>query len=158
MKVKTSKLKRVALNDFDASLLRSYCRQGRLFVYVDTDDAADAYKCEIMEYVERIHDMASADWTDRVRPLWEAILESPCFKDCLTMKNGMQAGHMNRYMVTNLVCRLHNKGVYCQQVSMLALHLKMENTKEKNKYYRSSSNYDLTKEAKIRLRQIFQEV
>ena len=64
---------------------------------------------------------------------------------------------MNRYVVTNLVCRLQNAGVYRQDVSMLQLHRRLEGISTKNRYYKSNGNYDLSREARVILRRIISE-
>jgi hypothetical protein len=53
---------------------------------------------------------------------------------------------------------MQNAGVYRQDVSMLSLHLKLEGVEKKNKYYKSSGNYDLSREAKAFLKQLLQGV
>ena len=78
--------------------------------------------------------------------------------DFLKMQKGVQAGHMNRYAVTNLVCRMQNNGIYRNDIPMVMLHLTMEGTTKKNKYYTSSGNYDLSKTAKNLLKRLFSKV
>jgi hypothetical protein len=74
------------------------------------------------------------------------------------MKNGLQAGHMNRYTVTNIVCFMHNKGVYRSSMSMMELHLRLEQTTKKNKYLKSSGSYELNRDARALLRQLLKGV
>ena len=74
------------------------------------------------------------------------------------MKNGVQRGHINKYSVTNIVCRLQNLGVYSLDISMLTLHLELEGIQEKNTYYKSSGNYALSREEKTVLRELLQRV
>ena len=158
MKIKKACLKRVQPKDFDAVLLERLCREGKLFVYLEPEKNTNMFRHEVLNYVQEIKDFATEEWRKKIDNLWNIIVEEPCFQECLMMKNGIQAGHMNRYCVTNIVCRLLNAGVYRQDVSMLSLHLKLEGIEKKNKYYKSAGNYDLNREAKAFMRKLLQKV
>lgn len=151
-------LRKVRPEDFDVKLLEKWCGEGKLFVLIEPEADTDAYGREVLDYVRRINAFATENWEENIDHLWNAIVEAPCFKEVLMMKNGVQRGHINKYSVTNLVCRMQNAGVYRQDVSMLSLHLKLERTEAKNKYYKSSGNYELSREAKALLRQLIQGV
>ena len=138
--------------------LEKWCREGKLFVVLETDTDSNAYGREVLDYVRRINAFATENWEGKIDYLWSAIVDAPCFKDILIMKNGVQRGHINKYSVTNLVCRMQNVGVYRQDVSMLSLHLMLEGVEKKNKYYKSSGNYELNRDAKAFLRQLLQGV
>ena len=112
----------------------------------------------VLDYVRRIADYATDSWQGGIDGLWQQIVESACFRDCLALKKGLRAGHMNRYTVTNIVCRLQGKGVYRRDVPMLTLHLQLEGTTKRNRYYTSCGNYDLTREAKGVLRELLVRV
>jgi hypothetical protein len=150
--------KKVRLEDFDLKQFEKLCHEGKLYVSLESDTDTNAYGREVLDYVRRINAFATEDWEGNIDNLWNAIVEAPCFKDILMMKNGVQRGHINKYSVTNLVCRMQNAGVYRQDVSMLSLHLKLEGVEKKNKYYKSSGNYDLSREAKAFLKQLLQGV
>lgn len=158
MKIKNVYLKRVQPKEFDAALLERLCREGKLFVYLEPEKNTDMFRREVLDYVQKINDFVSDCWKGKIDDLWKTIVEESCFQDCLMMKNGMQAGHMNRYCVTNLVCRLQNAGVYRLDISMLSLHLKLEGVEKKNKYYKSSGNYELNRDARAFLRTLLQRV
>lgn len=158
MKLQNAYLKRVQPKEFDAALLERLCREGKVFVYLEPEKNIDMYRREVLNYVQKINDYVSDDWNEEIVNLWNAIVEESCFQDCLMMKNGLQAGHINKYSVTNLVCRLQNAGVYRQDVSMLSLHLKLESIEKKNKYYKSSGNYDLNRDARAFLKSLLQRV
>jgi len=144
--------------DFDAELLKQLTDEGRVYIDVARDTNKDAYKKEVLEYVASIAEFATDAWQKEVSNLWKTIVETECFRDCLTMKKGINAGHMNRYTVTNIVCRLQNMGVYNKDVSMLTLHLCLEKTDKRNKFYQSSGNYSLNRDAKILLKQLLKRV
>ena len=156
--MKKSSLRRLSPKEFDANLLRQLTLEGR--VYIDMPQVMDknAYKREILEYVHAIDDFATEMWKGQMDAVWNTIVDAECFSDSLVMKKGKQTGHMNRYTVTNLVCRMQSLGVYRKDVSMLTLHLKLEGVTEKNKYYKSSGVYELPREARMFIRELFSKV
>lgn len=158
--MKEQSLWHVLPSEFDPALFEKLVSEGR--VYVDyprvTNTDKDAYKREALEYVRAIDGFATDLWRDEVGSLWARIVGASCFEPCLSMKKGLQAGHLNRYTITNLVYRLQSLGVYRRDVPMLTLHLTLEQTDKRNKYYSSNGNYCLTKEAKALLRQLLRRV
>ena len=156
--MKEQSLWRVTPREFDPVLFEKLVKQGRVFVNYPRVNNKDAYKREVLEYVRAIDDFATDLWRKDIEELWAKIVGAPCFEPCLSMKNGLQAGHLNRYTVTNLVCRMQNMGVYRSDVPMLTLHLTLEQTDKRNKYYSSNGNYCLTKEAKALLKQLLRKV
>ena len=156
--MKRKSFKRLSPKEFDENLLRKWTLAGR--VYIDVPQVVDknAYKREILEYVQAIDDYATETWREQIDTLWSTIVDAVCFSDSLVMKKGKQSGHMNRYTVTNLVCRMQSLGVYRKDVSMLTLHLKLEGVTEKNKYYKSSGVYELPREARMFIRELFSRV
>ena len=156
--MKKSSLRRLSPKEFDANLLRHLTLEGR--VYIDMPQVMDknAYKREILDYVHSIDNYATEMWKGQMEAVWNTIVDAECFSDSLVMKKGKQTGHMNRYTVTNLVCRMQSLGVYRKDVSMLTLHLKLEGVTEKNKYYKSSGVYELPREARMFIRELFSKV
>lgn len=138
------------LEEFDASLLKKLTEEGNVFIL-----ERNAYVREILDYVNSIRDYATDLWQEEVDDLWQTILNDEYFSEFLTMKKGKQAGHMNRYAVTNLVCRMQNNGIYRDDVPMLTLHLCLEGTTKKNKYYSNFCNYVPSKDASDMLKQLF---
>lgn len=148
---------RLSPKEFDAALLEKLTREGRVFVNLPRLIDKDAHIREILDYVHAIRDYVSDPWRDKIDDLWQEILDNECLSDFLTMKRGLCMGHMNRYAVTLIVCRMHNAGIYRDDVTMLTLHLRLEGTKRKNKYYTSCGNYAPSKEASKQLKGFFQE-
>ncbi len=155
--MKESSLRRLTLEEFDAALLKKLTREGRVFVCLPKEESEDVYSHEILDYVSTIRCFATDIWQDEIDELWQEIVVSDCLQEFLKMKKGVQAGHMNRYTVTNIVCRMQNNGIYRNDVPMVTLHLTMEGTAKKNKYYTSCGNYYLSKPAMKCLRQLFQK-
>ena len=157
-KMKKTVLKRLSIKEFDAALLEKLTKEGRVFISCPQATDQETYKREVLDYVQNIREFASKKWQMKIDGLWQAIVDAPCFSNSLKMKNGMQAGHMNRYVITNIVCRMQNNGIYREDVSMQTLHLRMEGVRKKNKYYCSCGNYLLTKTEKDFLKELFQRV
>ena len=156
--MKKSSLRRLSLEEFDVNLLRQLTLEGRVYINVPQEVDKNAYKREILEYVHAIDDFVTEMWKGQMDAVWNTIVDAECFSDSLVMKKGKQTGHMNRYTVTNLVCRMQSLGVYRKDVSMLTLHLKLEGVTEKNKYYKSSGVYELPREARMFIRELFSKV
>lgn len=156
--MKTTSFRRLLPKDFDVELLKQLTDEGRVFIEMPRTTDKDAYKQEVLDYVVSIAEFASEAWQKDLNDLWQTIVETECFRSCLTMQKGVNAGHMNRYAVTNIVCRMQNLGVYTNNVSMLTLHLRLEKTTKRNKYYQSSGNYSLNREAKAFLRNLLRRV
>lgn len=154
---KTS-LRRLNPKEFDAALLQKLTREGRVYVDVPRVSDKGAYKREVLDYVQAIEDFVADGWRDQIAEVWYAIVDAACFRNTLTMKRGAKAGHMNRYAVTNLVCRLQHMGLYRSDVSMLTLHLQLEGVSKRNKYYESSGNYTIDSEARALLKQLLRRV
>lgn len=140
--------------EFDVALLKKLTDEGRVFIAPAQIYRNDAYKREVLDYVQAIAEFATEAWQKDIGALWQKIVEEPCFKDCLVMKKGITAGHANRYIVTNIVCIMQNWGVYRSDVSLLTLHLRLENATVRNKFYSSSSIYALNREARSLLKQL----
>lgn len=141
--------------EFDANLLRQLTLEGRVYIDMPQVEDRNAYKREILEYVHAIDDFATEMWKGQMDAVWNAIVDAECFSDFLVMKRGDQSGHMNRYTVTNLVCRMRNLGVYTKGVPMKTLHLRLEHTTKKNKYYKNNRNYRMPSEAREFLKIVF---
>jgi len=102
--------------------------------------------------VQAIDHLASERWREGIGALWFKLVHSRQMASYLTMRYGSQAGHMNRYAVTALVYRLLLAGVYRRDVPMLSLHLLLEGTSRKNKFYTSMGKYPLGREQEAFLR------
>ena len=156
--MKESSLRRLLPEEFDADRLRQLTLEGRVYIDISQEADKNVYKREILEYVHAIDDYATETWKGQMDTVWNTIVNATCFGDTLVMKKGKQSGHMNRYTVTNIVCRMRNLGVYRKDVSMLALHLKLEGITKKNTYYKSSGLYELPREARMFIRKLFSRV
>ena len=156
--MKQKSFRRLLPEEFDADRLRQLTLEGRVYIDISQEADKNAYKREILDYVHAIDDYATETWKGQMDTVWNTIVNATCFGDTLVMKKGKQSGHMNRYTVTNIVCRMQSLGVYRKDVSMLALHLKLEGITKKNTYYKSSGLYELPREARMFIRKLFSRV
>lgn len=147
--------KRLLPQKFDADLLHELTNEGCVYINVPQCVAKEVYKREIIDYVQAISEFVAEAWKGQIGTLWNDIVDAPCMSDFLVMKRGELSGHMNRYAVTNLVCRMQHLGVYRKDVPMLTLHLRLERTGKKNKFYKCSRNYHLPREARDFLKSFF---
>ncbi len=154
MKQQCEGLRRLRPEEFNATLLERLTRDGRVFVSYPKEINKDAYKSEVLSYVLPIKVYVADEWKGNIDALWQSIVDASPMKDCLAMKKGAQAGHMNRYAVTNLVYWLIGLGVFRNDVSMLQLHLCLERTTKRNKYYTSNGNYAISDEALMFLKRL----
>ena len=153
--MKESSLRRLPVADFDADLLRQWAQEGRVYVRMPQRVEKDAYKKEVLEYVRAIDGFAADEWKDGIDELWNEIVEADCMSELLVMKKGRESGHMNRYMVTNIVRRMLSAGVYRKEVAMMALHLQLEHAGAVNRYYKNCQNYKLPREVRMLLKSLF---
>ena len=150
--------KRLSPQEFDADLLQELTNEGCVYIQVSQCVDKDMYKHEVLNYVESIHDFAAEEWRDEIDSVWREIVDAACMSEFLILKKGSESGHMNRYAVTHLVCRLQHAGVYRKDVTMLSLHLRLEHTNQKNKYYKGCREYKLCREGRNLLKSLFMKV
>lgn len=127
--------------EFDADWLEYLTLEGRVYVDAPIETDSEAFKREVLDYVASIRDFVAEDWTDRIDGLWQKIVNEDCLADYLVMKKGLEAGHMNRYAITNILYRMHFNGVYRKEVSLLQMSQRLERTEKRPKYYSSFGNY-----------------
>ena len=147
--------KRLLPQEFDAELLQELTNEGCVYIQAPQRVAKDAYKHEVLNYVRVINDYAAQEWKDEIDSVWREIVDAACMSEFLILKKGSESGHMNRYAVTHLVCRLQHAGVYRKDVTMLSLHLRLEHTNQKNKYYKGCREYKLCKEGRNLIKSFF---
>ena len=144
MKIKTSELRQIRPEEFDATLLEKWCAEGRLYVRSEAEaEDASAWKRGALEYVAAAEKYCTERWKPYVRQLWVALTEDDLLAAGMVMRNKRV---VNRYFLTCLVYNLQVRGVYqpVERVSQLQLHLCMERTPEKNSIYRNWGRYALT--------------
>ena len=158
-KMQKTGFRKLQAEEFDADRLEQLTREGRVFIAGNSGKTGNSgntghtgFPGEVLGYVQAIDHLASERWREGIGALWFKLVHSRQMASYLTMRYGSQAGHMNRYAVTALVYRLLLAGVYRRDVPMLSLHLLLEGTSRKNKFYTSMGKYPLGREQEAFLR------
>lgn len=156
--MKKSCLRVLRPEEFDVDWLEYLTLEKRVYVDAPIETDAEAFKREVLDYVASIKDFVAEDWTDRIDRLWQKIVNEDCLADYLVMKKGLEAGHMNRYSVTNIVCRMQGQGIYRKDVQMKTLHMRLEGVSTENKYYNSYAAYKPKKDVRTLLNSLFSKI
>lgn len=164
-KMQKTGFRKLQAEEFDADRLEQLTREGRVFIAGNSGQSGNSgnsgqsghtgfsgFPGEVLGYVQAIDHLASERWREGIGALWLKLVHSRQMASYLTMRYGAQAGRMNRYAVTALVYRLLLAGVYRRDVPMLSLHLLLEGTSRKNKFYTSMGKYPLSREQEAFLR------
>ena len=164
-KMQKTGFRKLQAEEFDADRLEQLTREGRVFIAGNSGKTGNSghsgnsgqsghtgFPGEVLGYVQAIDHLASERWREGIGALWLKLVHSRQMASYLTMRYGAQAGRMNRYAVTALVYRLLLAGVYRRDVPMLSLHLLLEGTSRKNKFYTSMGKYPLSREQEAFLR------
>ena len=155
-KMQKTGFRNLQAEEFDADRLEQLTREGRVFIAGNSGQSGhtgfSGFPGEVLGYVQAIDHLASERWREGIGALWLKLVHSRQMASYLTMRYGAQAGRMNRYAVTALVYRLLLSGVYRRDVPMLSLHLLLEGTSRKNKFYTSMGKYPLSREQEAFLR------
>ena len=142
------RLQKVRIEDFNVAALRKAAREGRLYI-------EPAVECQInveelvLKYVTAIEANVTSSYRDIIREVWRLIVSHPQIAPMVS-----KIKPFNKYTVTSIAIYLNNQGFYAFSTAT-ALHLQLEHTKKRNRYYTSASYYEPDMKA---LRQIIQEV
>ena len=146
------RLQEVRIEDFDITALRRAAREGRLYV-VPAPECETNIEHEVLRYVNRIAEYAAPPYRECIDEVWRRIVNDPLLAPLLVSRKEA----FNKYSVTAIAVYLHEYGVY-QFASATAMHLQLENVKERNKYFKNNSYYAPSGEASRVLRCIVNEL
>ena len=137
-------------------------QQGLLYVaVVESTETADERlkRCrqEALAYVQCLEPYVNAQWLPIISHLWQAIVCDESFALQLSIQKGCQQGQLNRYIITNIVFHLKALDIY-QCDTLLELHKTMEGVEQKNSIYKAAVVYGLTREQRIKIRELAQKV
>ena len=152
------KIEKVPIKGLTAEEVLALWQEGKLYQVREEENLSEFEQLalcqnEALEYVSAINEYVVAELRPYIKEVWESILTDEVFAPLLLMRKGRMHGHLNRYVVTNIVFRLREQGFY-QCDSMLELHKKMEGVNRKNCVYKSASIYSLNREQRQKLREI----
>ncbi len=159
----TRKFEKVPVRGMTAEEVLALWQEGKLYQEVAMPAATKKMmllRCqqEALVYVSAINDYVAPEWQASINKVWQAIVSEKLFNSALVIQRGKAKGSLNRYVVTNLVCWLHNKGVFRRDVTMQTLHLCMEKITKRNKYYMSCGNYAMSDAARKFLKQLLESI
>lgn len=128
-------------------------QEGRLYLKETRTTSTVNIEDEVRAYVSVLHDYVAPEWQSRIEDVWQAIVTDAAFAPMLLMRKGRMQGHLNRYIVTNIVFHLKALDIY-QCDNLLELHKRLEDVDRKNSIYKSASLYSLTREQRQKLRSL----
>lgn len=151
---KMTKIRKLPVKGFTVEQVLALWQEGRLYVeekkeavsIEDIEEEVRAYVCAIDEYV-------APEWLPRIRDIWQSIIKDDAFAPLLVMRKGRMQGHLNRYIVTNIVFHMKALDIY-QCESLLELHKKLERVSKKNSIYKSAGMYCLNRVQRQRIREL----
>jgi hypothetical protein len=112
---------------------------------------------EVLSYVSAIDKYAAPEWRPTIHKLWTDIVGNVLFAPSLVIQKGRNRGHLNKYFVTNIVFHMRALDIY-QCDNLLELHKQLEDVQEKNGIYKAAVVYCLTREQRIKIRELAQKV
>ena len=150
----------ILIEEFDLEAITVAFRQGRL--YLKTDDSAEnaaekraAGIRDIMEYVARIDDCASAPYTSKTHAIWKNILHSEELTDLFFYhRYASSRGKVNWYRVNVVICLLREMGVYREEFTGVELHCRCERSAKRNAHYTGMSRYLLERSEIVTLKNL----
>lgn len=161
MEAKKIELKQVSLEDFDVQMLRQLAQEGRLYYDPKEEEKSEETIREegirsILQYVSHIDVCASEKYLSNIRQLWERILRSPELGD-LFFLNRYQSkrGLPNWYRVNVVMAFLLETNVYRNDLyTAVQLHMMMEQTNKRSKYYTGMGRYQLERKERSILKKM----
>ena len=148
-------LKKLPVKGITADEVLALWQAGRLYLEEDRTTGKENIDIEkeVRTYVSTIHCYVAPEWQPYINDLWQAIIKDNLFAPMLVMRKGYMQGHLNRYIVTNIVFHLKALDIY-QCDNLLELHKKLEGVTHKNGIYKAAGTYCLSRAQRQRLREL----
>jgi hypothetical protein len=146
-------IKKLPIKGITAEEVLALWQEGRLYLQEDRTPETANIEEEVRAYVSAIHSYVAPEWQPCMADLWQAIIADRLFAPMLVMRKGRMQGHLNRYIVTNIVFHLKALDIY-QCDSLLELHKRLERVDKKNSVYKSAGMYCLNRAQRQRIREI----
>lgn len=148
MEAKSLELKQVRPEDFDVQKLWQLVCEGRLYIQPKVELKSEETIREegiqaILQYVSHIDACASEKYQSTIRQLWERILRSSELEDLFFFNRyKSNRGQPNWYRVNVVMAFLLEQNVYCKNTyTAMELHMKMEQTDKRTKFYTGMGRY-----------------
>lgn len=138
----------IQVSSFDIDALKEAFLEGRLYIQQTTEEKSETSIREegirsILQYVSHINECVSEKYLSNIHQLWERILRSPELEDLFFLNRyKSNRGMPNWYRVNVVMVFLLEQNVYCKDCyTAVQLHLKMEQTDKRTKYYTGMDRY-----------------
>ena len=148
MEAKSLELKQVRPDEFDVQILWQLVCEGRLYIREKTIEKSEETIREegihsILQYVSHIDECTSEKYLSNIRQLWVQILHSPELEDLFFLNRYKNTrGQPNWYRVNVVMVFLLEQNVYCRDTyTAMELHMKMEQTDKRTKFYTGMGRY-----------------
>ena len=148
MEAKSLELKQVRPEEFDVQILWQLVCEGRLYIREKTIEKSEETIREegihsILRYVSHIDECTSEKYQSTIHQLWEQILHSPELEDLFFLNRYKNTrGQPNWYRVNVVMVFLLEQNVYCRDTyTAMELHMKMEQTDKRTKFYTGMGRY-----------------
>ena len=138
----------IPVSSFDIHTLKEAFLEGRLYIKQTTEEKTETNIREegihsILQYVSHIDECTSEKYLSNIRQLWEQILHSPELEDLFFLNRYKNTrGQPNWYRVNVVMVFLLEQNVYCRDTyTAMELHMKMEQTDKRTKFYTGMGRY-----------------
>ena len=138
----------IPVSSFDIHTLKEAFLEGRLYIKQTTEEKTKTNIREegihsILQYVSHIDECTSEKYLSNIRQLWEQILHSPELEDLFFLNRYKNTrGQPNWYRVNVVMAFLLEQNVYCKNTyTAMELHMKMEQTDKRTKFYTGMGRY-----------------
>ncbi|MBQ3609062.1 MAG: hypothetical protein IJA03_03355 [Bacteroidaceae bacterium] len=161
MEAKSLELKQVRPEDFDVQMLWQLVCEGRLYIQPKAEQKSEQTIREegihaILQYVSHIDACASEKYQSTIRQLWERILRSSELGDLFFLNRYKNIrGQPNWYRVNVIMVFLWEQNVYRNDIyTAVQLHMMMEQTDKRSKYYTGMGRYQLERKERSILKKM----
>ena len=138
----------IPVSSFDIHALKQAFQEGRLYICPKAEEKSEETIREegihsILQYVSHIDECTSEKYLSNIRQLWEQILHSPELEDLFFLNRYKNTrGQPNWYRVNVVMAFLLEQNVYCKNTyTAMELHMKMEQTDKRTKFYTGMGRY-----------------
>ena len=138
----------IPVSSFDIHTLKEAFLEGRLYIKQTTEEKTETNIREegihsILQYVSHIDECTSEKYQSTIPQLWEQILHSSELEDLFFLNRYKNTrGQPNWYRVNVVMVFLLEQNVYCRDTyTAMELHMKMEQTDKRTKFYTGMGRY-----------------
>ena len=138
----------IPVSSFDIHALKQAFQEGRLYILPKAEEKTETTIREegirsILQYVSHIDECVSEKYLSNIHQLWEQILHSSELEDLFFLNRYKNTrGQPNWYRVNVVMVFLLEQNVYCRDTyTAMELHMKMEQTDKRTKFYTGMGRY-----------------